>query len=86
MESLKLGLEIHIRLISRKKLFSQAPNEYSETANVNVIEHDYGFPGTMPKINEECLVLAYNIAKVLNMKVNDNFLFDRKHYSYPDLP
>ena len=53
--------------------------------NTCINEFDLGFPGTLPKLNNECLRLALTAALSLNCQISDTLTFDRKHYFYPDL-
>lgn len=83
---LDIGLEIHIGLNTKSKLFSSACNDFSETPNKNTDYLDLGIPGVFPRVNEEAVKKALILAKCLNMKINPNCTFDRKHYNYFDLP
>ena len=81
-----IGLEMHCELKSNSKVFSNACNEYSEIANINVQALDMAFPGTLPVVNKECVRKALLMSIVLNCKQPEYLYFDRKNYYYPDLP
>lgn len=83
-----IGMEFHLQANTKTKLFSRAPLE-SESGlqpNTNVSLVDAGMPGALPCVNQECVRKGIITALALNMKINETCKFDRKHYSYPDLP
>ena len=79
-----IGIEVHVELKTKTKIFSDSTNGYGQMANslTNVI--DLGYPGTLPTLNEEVLNLAIKAATVLNCKIRRKMHFDRKNYFYPD--
>ena len=81
-----IGVEVHVELKTKTKIFSNSTNGYGEMANslTNVI--DLGYPGTLPTLNEEVINLAIKAATVLNCKIRREMHFDRKNYFYPDNP
>ena len=81
-----IGVEVHVELKTKTKIFSPSENGYGSMANslTNVI--DLGYPGTLPTLNEEVLNLAIKAATVLNCKIRRQMHFDRKNYFYPDNP
>lgn len=81
-----IGIEVHVELKTKTKIFSNSLNGYGEMANslTNVV--DLGYPGTLPTLNEEVLSLAIKAATVLNCKIRKQMHFDRKNYFYPDNP
>ena len=81
-----VGVEVHVELKTKTKIFSNSINGYGEMANslTNVI--DLGYPGTLPTLNEEVVNLAIKAATVLNCKIRREMHFDRKNYFYPDIP
>jgi aspartyl-tRNA(Asn)/glutamyl-tRNA(Gln) amidotransferase subunit B len=81
-----IGIEVHVELKTRSKVFSQAPNSYGEVANSKVSVIDLGYPGVLPTLNKEVINLALKIAIALNCQIKDKIYFDRKNYFYPDLP
>ncbi len=82
-----IGIECHVQLATKSKLFSPANND-ARNQEPNSVVHpiDYGLPGMLPVLNREAVTLAVKAAKALNAEVNEVSRFDRKHYFYPDLP
>lgn len=83
---MKVGLEIHVQLNTKHKLFSLSRNCPTEEANTEVSFFDLGLPGTQPKLNPEALLLALKAAHMLQSQVQPISTFDRKHYFYQDQP
>nr|GAT49851.1 glutamyl-tRNA amidotransferase [Mycena chlorophos] len=82
-----IGIETHAQIKSKQKLFSSTPtSSLKDAPNVNVSVFDAAFPGTLPRLNEECVDLALRTAVALNSDIQPQSSFDRKHYFYPDLP
>jgi len=82
-----IGLEIHVQLATKSKMFSSAPNNPDETIpNTNIDEIVTGQPGTLPVANKEAIRLAAMVGLALNCEIPEFSKFDRKHYFYPDLP
>ena len=81
-----IGLEMHCELKSNAKVFSPSRNAYSEVPNSHVNAIDLAFPGVMPVVNRKCVKDSIKMAMVLNCRVPEYMLFDRKNYFYPDLP
>lgn len=81
-----IGIEVHVELKTKTKIFSNSLNGYGEMANslTNVV--DLGYPGTLPTLNEEVINLAIKAAIILNCKIRRQMHFDRKNYFYPDNP
>ena len=81
-----IGVEVHVELKTKTKIFSNSKNGYGQMANslTNVV--DLGYPGTLPTLNEEVINLAIRAATVLNCKIRREMFFDRKNYFYPDNP
>lgn len=79
-----IGIEVHVELKTKTKIFSPSINGYGEMANslTNVI--DLGYPGTLPTLNKEVVNLSIKAATVLNCKIRREMHFDRKNYFYPD--
>lgn len=82
-----IGLEIHVQLKTKSKMFCSCSNE-GETAppNTTICPICTGQPGTLPTINKEALRLGLLTGRALNCTIPDNAKFDRKNYFYPDLP
>ncbi len=81
-----IGIEVHVELKTKEKLFSPAINSYGSLANSNCNIIDLGYPGTLPTLNQEAIDLAIRAASVLNCKISKKMHFDRKNYFYPDNP
>ena len=82
-----IGVECHVQLATKTKLFSAADNDsrFAEP-NSNVSPIDYGLPGMLPVLNHHAVELAIKAGKALGSTINLVSSFDRKHYFYPDLP
>jgi len=81
-----VGLEIHIQLISKTKVFCNCPNNFGDEPNTNVCPVCMGYPGALPSLNEEAVFKALKVCKALNCHINEKAVFDRKNYFYPDMP
>ena len=81
-----IGLEVHLELKSKNKIFSSSINGFGSSANTLINEIDLGYPGVLPIMNEEVINLGIKAAIILNCKINKKMHFDRKNYFYPDLP
>lgn len=81
-----IGLEIHVELKTKSKMFSSAPVTYGKEPNTQVVPLDMAFPGTMPTVNKEAVIYAIRVSNALHMKIDNELHFDRKNYFYSDLP
>jgi len=82
-----IGIECHVQLSTKTKLFSPANNDArGAEPNSNVHHIDFGLPGMLPRLNRKAVDLAIKAAKAMNAEVARVSRFDRKHYFYPDLP
>jgi aspartyl-tRNA(Asn)/glutamyl-tRNA(Gln) amidotransferase subunit B len=82
-----IGIECHVQLKTKSKLFSAANNDAREAAPNTLVNHiDFGLPGALPVLNRESIRLASIAAFALNSTPQKFSKFDRKHYFYPDLP
>ncbi|ASP27884.1 aspartyl/glutamyl-tRNA amidotransferase subunit B [Spiroplasma corruscae] len=81
-----IGIENHVELKTKTKMFSDAPVSFGKSPNTNVNEIDLGYPGALPSVNKKGVELAILACNALNMKINGVLRFDRKSYFYPDLP
>lgn len=79
-----IGIEVHVELKTNKKIFSPSNNKYGSLANSNVNLIDLGYPGTLPQVNKEAVILGIKACHVLNLNINKHMHFDRKNYFYPD--
>ena len=81
-----IGIEVHVELKSKAKVFSDSKNNFSDEANTNINIIDLAYPGALPKLNKEVINMALKACLALNCKINKVMHFDRKNYFYPDLP
>jgi len=82
-----VGIECHVQLKTKTKLFSAAGNDAREAPPNTLVNHiDFGLPGALPVLNEAAIELACRVAFALNSQPQKFSKFDRKHYFYPDLP
>ena len=82
-----IGIECHVQLATKTKLFSTADNDARDKEpNTCVTPIDFGLPGMLPVLNREAVNLAIKAGKALNAPIARVSRFDRKHYYYPDLP
>ena len=82
-----IGIECHVQLATKTKLFSPADNDARNAEpNEKTHEIDFGLPGMLPVLNKHAVELAVRAGKALNAPIARVSRFDRKHYFYPDLP
>ncbi|KAK6016165.1 PET112 family, region, partial [Ostertagia ostertagi] len=81
-----IGLEVHVQLNTKTKLFSRAPCTDDATPNSQIAAFDMATPGTLPMLNKSCLMHALRMAVLLNCEIPPYCRFDRKHYFYADMP
>tara|TARA_B100001245_G_scaffold9812_3_gene6840 strand:- start:267 stop:1694 length:1428 start_codon:yes stop_codon:yes gene_type:complete len=82
-----IGIECHVQLATRTKLFSPADNDARHKSPNSVVDPvDFGLPGMLPVLNTRAIELAVIAGKAMNAKIANVSRFDRKHYFYPDLP
>ena len=81
-----IGLEVHVQLGTRSKLFCACSTEFGCEPNRNTCPVCLGLPGSLPVLNEEALRLAIKVGLALHCKIAERLKFDRKNYFYPDLP
>lgn len=81
-----IGLEIHVEMNTKTKMFSRAPVTYKAPPNSAVLPLDLGHPGTMPVVNEQAIINAIRVCAALHLHIDDELWFDRKNYFYADLP
>jgi aspartyl-tRNA(Asn)/glutamyl-tRNA(Gln) amidotransferase subunit B len=81
-----IGLEIHIQLTTRSKVFCGCRAAFGEEPNTNVCPVCLGYPGVLPTLNREAVRQAYLVARALDCRTNPMGVFERKNYFYPDMP
>jgi len=86
-EEVVIGLEIHIQLMTKAKIFCQCSTDYiGKEPNTNTCPVCLGLPGSLPVLNKKVLEFAVRTSVALNCKINQISRFHRKNYFYPDLP
>ena len=81
-----VGLEVHVQLLTRTKMFCGCSAKFGDPPNTNVCPVCLGLPGALPVPNEQAVRLAVRAAYALGCTVHPRSLFARKNYFYPDLP
>ncbi len=81
-----IGLEIHVQLLTRSKIFSGASTAYGAPPNTQACAIDLGMPGTLPVLNEAAVRLAVKFGLAVEAEIAHRSVFARKNYFYPDLP
>lgn len=80
-----IGLETHIELNTKTKVFCSCVNEFGGEPNTHCCEVCVGLPGALPVVNKEAINKAITMGLVTHCTISHKFYFDRKHYFYPDL-
>src|SRR3990167_6929669 len=83
---LNIGIEVHVQLNTKSKIFCQCSNFVTKEQNVNVCEICAGYPGTLPVINKNVIDSAILAGLATKCNIASICTFARKHYFYPDLP
>lgn len=80
-----IGLEIHVELSTKTKMFCSCKNEFGAIPNTNTCPTCLGHPGTLPRINKEAVRYAIMAGLAFNCDIKTEMKMDRKKYFYPDL-
>ncbi|MCL1978608.1 MAG: Asp-tRNA(Asn)/Glu-tRNA(Gln) amidotransferase subunit GatB [Methanomassiliicoccaceae archaeon] len=80
-----IGLEVHVQLPTKSKMFCSCPTTDAEAPNSHVCPGCLGMPGTKPVLNKEAVVCGIKLAKMLNCEIPETMWFSRKTYFYPDM-
>ena len=81
-----IGLEVHTQLATKSKIFSGAATEYGAEPNTQACLVDLGYPGVLPVLNKEVVLMACKFGLAVNAEIAKRSVFARKNYFYPDLP
>ena len=81
-----IGLEIHIQLNTKSKIFSGASTEFGAEPNTQACAIDMAMPGTLPVVNAQAMHMAVQFGLAIDAEINQTSAFERKNYFYPDLP
>ncbi len=81
-----IGLEVHVQLLTKSKIFCSCSTHFGDPPNSNVCPVCLGLPGALPVLNREAVAMAMKAALALNCAINSRSRFARKNYFYPDLP
>ncbi len=82
----RIGLETHLQLMTKSKLFCGCPNRGVEEPNTRTCPTCLGMPGARPQVNKRAIEMGIKIAKALGCKIPKEMNFSRKTYFYPDMP
>ena len=81
-----IGLEIHAQLACKSKIFSGSSTNFGIEQNTQASLIDLGYPGVLPVLNREAVVMAIKFGLAVNAQIAERSIFARKNYFYPDLP
>ena len=81
-----IGLEVHVQLATRSKIFSGASTAFGAEPNTQACAVDLGLPGVLPVLNEQAVAMAVQFGLAVHAEIPEVSVFDRKNYFYPDLP
>jgi aspartyl-tRNA(Asn)/glutamyl-tRNA(Gln) amidotransferase subunit B len=81
-----IGLEVHVQLLTKSKIFCGCANRFGDAPNSNVCPVCLGLPGTLPVLNRRAVEMAMRASLAINCTVHEHSRFARKNYFYPDLP
>src|SRR5258708_2476809 len=81
-----IGLEVHVQLLTKSKIFCGCSTRFGDPPNSNVCQVCLGLPGSLPVLNKRVVEMATLASLALNCTVHEHSRFARKNYFYPDLP
>jgi len=81
-----IGLEVHMQLATKTKIFSGSSTAFGAEPNTQANAIDLAMPGTLPVLNEQAVRYAIMFGLAIDAEINSRSVFERKNYFYPDLP
>jgi aspartyl-tRNA(Asn)/glutamyl-tRNA(Gln) amidotransferase subunit B len=81
-----IGLEVHVQLATKTKIFSAASTAFGALPNTQACEIDLAMPGTLPVVNKQAIDYAVMFGLAIDAEIGKTSVFERKNYFYPDLP
>ncbi|VAY87445.1 Aspartyl-tRNA(Asn) amidotransferase subunit B @ Glutamyl-tRNA(Gln) amidotransferase subunit B [hydrothermal vent metagenome] len=81
-----IGLEVHVQLNTKSKLFCNCATSFGDDPNVNVCPICLALPGALPVLNKKAVYKAIELGTAIDAQINQKSVFNRKNYFYPDLP
>jgi aspartyl-tRNA(Asn)/glutamyl-tRNA(Gln) amidotransferase subunit B len=81
-----IGLEVHVQLLTKTKIFCACSTRFGDAPNANTCPVCLGLPGTLPVLNKRVIEMAARASLALHCTVHEHSRFARKNYFYPDLP
>ncbi|MDR0526806.1 MAG: Asp-tRNA(Asn)/Glu-tRNA(Gln) amidotransferase subunit GatB [Spirochaetaceae bacterium] len=80
-----IGLEVHIHLLTKTKVFCGCRSAFGDEPNTNICPVCMGYPGVLPALNIEAMRMSCTVARALHCRIPERTWFDRKQYFYPDM-
>ncbi|MGD9606475.1 MAG: Asp-tRNA(Asn)/Glu-tRNA(Gln) amidotransferase GatCAB subunit B, partial [Leucobacter sp.] len=80
-----IGLEVHVELNTKTKMFSSAPNAFGRDPNTNLTPVCLGLPGSLPVVNDQAVRYSISLGLALGCEIAEVSGFARKNYFYPDM-
>ena len=81
-----IGLEVHVQLATKTKIFSGSSTRFGASPNTQACAIDLAMPGTLPVLNKQAVNYAIMFGLAIDAEIEQKSVFERKNYFYPDLP